>query len=496
MRALVRPASYLLLLGGGTVLAFFSGGFFDQPRLIAGICAWLLVAVAVVVTERPLPRALPGRLALAGLAGLTTLTAVSILWAPLAGPAVHDAQRVALYLGAFIAGVAFLRATREVEPALAAGVLVVVLYGLSERFLPGLIDLDQSRTAGGRLEQPLTYWNAVGALAAMGLVLCARMAADRRRPDALRAAAAAAAAPLGAAIYLTFSRGAIAAAAAGLLVLVLLAPERAQLRTAALALGTGVAAAVACGIFPWVRSLSDTGISRDVQGLAALGLVLLAAAVAAWLALRWSARTEADTAPVASPRARVLGAAGLVVALVLVTAAVEGSPQGSSPQAGAQTARLRSLDSMRYEYWRVALETFADHPLAGTGSGGFRVEWLRERPVRDAAVDAHSLYLETLAELGLAGAAMLLAFLAGLAMSAQRALLAERRAVVGLVALVVTYLVHAALDWDWEMPAVTLPALAAAAVLVATADRGAPGARADSAAEPRSSPVARAAGRS
>ncbi|HKP22206.1 MAG TPA: O-antigen ligase family protein, partial [Thermoleophilaceae bacterium] len=203
-----------------------------------------------------------------------------------------------------------------------------------------------------------------------------------------------------------------------------------------------------------------------------------------------------DTAPVASPRARALGAAGLVIALVLVTAAIEGSPQGSSPQAGAQTARLSSLDSMRYEYWRVALETFAGQPLAGTGSGGFRVEWMRERPVRDAAVDAHSLYLETLAELGLLGAAALLAFLAGLAMSARRAMLAERRAVVGLVALLVTYLVHAALDWDWEMPAVTLPALAAAAILVATGDRAVPGARADSVPEPRASLPAQAAGRS
>jgi hypothetical protein len=321
------------------------------------------------------------------------------------------------------------------------------------------------------------------------------MAADRRRPAALAGAAAAATAPLGAAIYLSFSRGAIAAAVAGLVVLVLVAPERAQLRAATLTVATGVGAAVACGVFPWVRSLSDTGISRGVQGLAALALVLVAAVVAAAVTLRWTAGARTEAPPTASPRARVLAAAGLVIALVLVTAAVEGSPQGSSPQPGAQTARLRSLDSMRYEYWRVALETFADHPLAGTGSGGFRVEWMRERPVRDAAVDAHSLYLETLAELGLAGLAALLMFLAGLAGSARRALQAEQRAVVGLVAVVVTYLVHAALDWDWEMPAVTLPALAAAAVLVATGDRAAPRARADSAAEPRESLAARAAGR-
>ena len=495
MRELVRPVSCSLLLAGGTVLAFFSGGYFDQPRLVAAICAWLLVAAAAVAAERPLPRSLPGRLALGGLAALTALTIASIAWAPLAGPALDDAQRVLLYLGFFIAGIAFLRADRVIEPALAAGALLVVLYGLSERFLPGLVDLDQSRTAGGRLEQPITYWNAMGAVAAMGLVLCARMAADERRPLALRAAAAAAAAPLGAAVYLTFSRGAIAAAAAGLLVLVLLDPHRAGLRAAAVALGTGLAAAVACGLFPWVRSMSEHGLSNGLQGLTALALVLLAAALAALLTIRWTAATHGDAAPTASPGARVVVAAGVVLALVLVTAAVEGSPQGSSPQPGAQTARLSSLDSMRYEYWRVALETFADHPLAGTGSGGFRVEWLRERPERDSAGDAHSVYLETLAELGLAGAAALLALLAGLALSARRALLAEPAATLGLVAMLVTYLVHAALDWDWEMPAVTLPALAAAAAIVATADRAERGARVGSAAAPRASLVARAAGR-
>jgi O-antigen ligase len=224
--------------------------------------------------------------------------------------------------------------------------------------------------------------------------------------------------------------------------------------------------------------------------------------VAAGLTVRWTAAVHGDNAAVASPRARLLAAAGVVVALVAVGAALEGSPQGSSPDAGANTARLRSLDSMRYEYWRVALDTFADQPLIGTGSGGFRVEWLRERPEKDASGEAHSLYLETLAELGLAGAGALLIMLAGLALSARRALVAQPHAALGLVALLATYFVHAALDWDWEMPAVTLPALAAAAAIVAVADRsgptvgrGRPGERADSAAAPRGSPPARDAGR-
>ena len=65
------------------------------------------------------------------------------------------------------------------------------------------------------------------------------------------------------------------------------------------------------------------------------------------------------------------------------------------------------MQSNRYAYWKVALRTFADHPLIGVGSGGFQAEWLRERPFREPVRDAHSLYLETLAELGLVGFALL-----------------------------------------------------------------------------------------
>ena len=69
-----------------------------------------------------------GRLALAGLAGLLAWTLLSRSWAPVAGAANADAQRLALYLAALVAAAALLRgpAARWVEPALAAGATAVV----------------------------------------------------------------------------------------------------------------------------------------------------------------------------------------------------------------------------------------------------------------------------------------------------------------------------------------------------------------------------------
>ena len=176
----MRTLAAAYLLGAPTVLAFFSGGYFAEPRLIAAIVVWALVLAMAVAGAAPLPRSRPGWLALGGLIALTAWSALSIAWAPLAGPAVENVQRLVLYVGALMLAVGALRsapAIRAVEPALAAGATVVIGYGLAGRLLPGILDLDRSERADGRLEQPITYWNAEGALAAVGLVLCAHLAA-------------------------------------------------------------------------------------------------------------------------------------------------------------------------------------------------------------------------------------------------------------------------------------------------------------------------------
>ncbi len=445
MARALRGIAVAALVGGPTVLAFFSGGYFDLPRLVAAAGAWALVLLAAATAERPLPRGGPARLALGGLALLSAWTLASLLWAPLSAPAVDDAQRLLLYLGALLAALAFLGprpAARAAELGLAAGALVVVGYGLGGRLLPGIVELSSGVSAAGRLEQPLTYWNAMGALAAIGSILCARLGGDATRHPRLRAAAAAATVPLGAGVYLSFSRGAILALAFGLVVLVLAARTRAQLRSAALALVAALLASVATGVFAGVRALTGSLSDREHEGAIALALLLGLAATAALLQLRW-ARREARTAaaPAAGsprpdegarprpqrPRVPRLLAAGLALAAVgaLIVAAAAENRANEPAATGARTERLRSLQSNRLDYWQVALDSFAANPAIGIGSGGFRSEWLRERTISEPAKDAHSLYLETLAELGLIGAAFLLMLLAGVAWCAARVLAAD-----------------------------------------------------------------------
>lgn len=468
MRRTVLPACATALIVMPSVLAFFSGGFFDKPRIIAALVSWVLVVPVALLSKRPLPVSTPGRVALAGLALLCAWTALSLLWAPIAGRAQDDLQRLLLYLGAFTAAVALLSQPgmrRALEPGLAAGAFIVIAYGLSERLLPGVIDLDQSSTSAGRLEQPLTYWNAYGILAAVGFILAVRVTGDPTRHRALRSVVAAAGVVLGLGVYLSFARGALAAVAVGLLVLAALAPEsRPQLR-AIVTIGLAAAAAsLVASTMTTVTSLEQ----RDAgQGLVMFGVLLLAAAVAALMAPREPRRAlPAPSLPWSRP-ATVAGAALLVLVVAgLVVAAFEGKPEGASPVAGADPARLGSIDTNRYRYWEVAARSFADRPLEGLGSGGFQVEWLAIEDRVDASGDAHSLYLETAAELGVVGLAFLLMFLTGVATALVRLYRLDRAAAAGVAAGLAAWAFHAGLDWDWEMPAVTLPALLLAAAAI------------------------------
>jgi O-antigen ligase len=152
-----------------------------------------------------------------------------------------------------------------------------------------------------------------------------------------------------------------------------------------------------------------------------------------------------------------------------------------APADGPDNARLVSSDSVRGDFWRVARGAFADEPLRGVGSGGFAVAWLRERPILYSARDAHSLYLETLAELGVVGLALLLAFLGGVAASARQAHRRDPVLVAGPVAVLCAWVVHAGLDWDWEMPALALVFVVLAGLVVAQAGEDEPPAAAPAA---------------
>jgi O-antigen ligase len=103
------------------------------------------------------------------------------------------------------------------------------------------------------------------------------------------------------------------------------------------------------------------------------------------------------------------------------------------------------------------LKEYRSHPWLGSGAGTFDLYWDRYRNTSYGARDAHNLYLETLAETGPIGLLLLVVTLL-LPFGALRD--ARRDPVLAAAGgAYLAFLLHAAVDWDWEMPAVTIAGL-------------------------------------
>jgi hypothetical protein len=309
--------------------------------------------------------------------------------------------------------------------------------------------------------------------------LAVALVAHERRPAA-RAAAGATLPILVGALYLTFSRGAWLALVIGLALTAATDTRRRQLGGALAAVVLPCAAVVACGA--WAHALTtptaaQAAATADAHRYAIA--IVIACAASSWFAVRapWLAARLPGL-----PSGRLAAGAGIAAVVVAVIAVggpralVDGAVRAFDappPNAGARLdTRVVSLSgSVRGELWRVAAESFARKPLTGNGAGTYGRLWLMKR--RDAVTmqDAHSLYLETLTELGIPGLVLLLVVLSVPLVAARRVL--RITYVPALVATYIALLVHAALDWDWEMPIVTVTALACGASIVAVA-RGTP----------------------
>ena len=184
-------------------------------------------------------------------------------------------------------------------------------------------------------------------------------------------------------------------------------------------------------------------------------------------------------------RALLAGAAVLAVAGILAVAV---SPRGltgtvshawSSFTATRATSvtnpsRLLSADSEnRWVWWKEAARAFGDRPVQGWGAGSFAVVHLLYRRDRLAVQQPHSLPLQLLSETGLIGAALGLGALGLLLAAGGRAVRRQdpRAAApaAALLAVGAAFCVHALYDWDWDIPAVTMPALIALGALGASA---------------------------
>ena len=188
----------------------------------------------LVARERPsqLRRALLG--AAVALALLAVWTLASVAWSGAPWRALVEFDRTLLYLLALsLFGSLGLTAARGrwMVRGIAVAIGVVCLAALLARLLPGLYPLTP-RLGDYGLAYPVTYANALGLLAVLGLLLCLHLTSDPEERPLGSVLAAAAVPALAVTLLLTGSWGAALAGAVGLAVLLAAAVPRHRARAA------------------------------------------------------------------------------------------------------------------------------------------------------------------------------------------------------------------------------------------------------------------------
>jgi O-Antigen ligase len=468
-------------------LALAGGGYEVSARHIAGLAVWLVVVAVLALgwaTRAKLGR--PLHLALGLIGGLALLSAISSLWSGSVELSVIEADRILVYLGFFLA--AFLIAQTDERrqrfaEGLAIAVAAVALLGLASRLVPHVLEVGNSLGTGPRLRYPLGYWNANGAIFGIGIALLL-WTSRRATWSGLRWLAVAAMPAVLLALYFTYSRGGLLSLVVASGALLVLSRDRLWLLTT-LAIG-------AVGALPAVlavqarRSLADNIASQTSVDQGATVLLFLLGGVALALLLfaglrrlegrrgRLTGRAlELSRNPVLLRRAALIAAIAAIAAAIAVGGRAWHQFSSSDIQFpnNPQQHLFQLSGAGRHDFWRVAIDAFAEKPILGTGAGTYEFSWDQHRSIDNMPVnDAHSLYLEAFAELGIVGGLLVLAMVGALlwiGFSAWRASphpQRERNAV--LFAAMLAFAVGAAFDWFWEIAGLGAVFFLAAGVLV------------------------------
>jgi hypothetical protein len=475
---LAAPAAFVLTGVSIGLLAADQGGYFQGAwRLATPLFAAVVVAILAGARELRVPRS--ALVTSAGLTGLCAWTAASWLWSSDRAATLRDVHLVLVYVAGAAALLLLANGGRGVAVAggVVAATATVDTYSMASRLYPRVFGMFTTGGGFGRLYQPIGYWNGLGGFTVIGIILALGFAA--RGGMVVRMLAAAALIPLAPTLYLTFSRGALVGLAAGLVALVALDRHRVQLIVAGAVGSIGAAGALFAvhahpGLTTYYRRLDKQAVQGAQTAARMISLVPLAMGAAALLA-----GLEARF-PV-SRRARTLAGACMVLAAcaaVAVGISRFGSPvtlvrdaratlEKPAPtfRKGDLNLRLLSLSpNGRVIFWKAGWHDFTAHPVIGSGGGTFADYWLAHRPVKITVKNAHSLYLETLGELGVIGFVILLsALLPPLWTGLHRR---EHPLSAAVVAAYIAFLVHAGGDWTWQLPAVALAGLACAAAAI------------------------------
>jgi len=472
-------AAPYVLVAMMAVWAAHDGGYDADTWYWGALVILGLLAAQLVVT--PAPRAVTltcaSRWALLALTLYVAWSYASIAWAASPGDALTGSNRALLYLLIF----AFFALARWTWRR---ALMVLVVFALAIGAV-GLLVLTRMATghaasifSEGRLTSPTGYFNATAALFTGAALMAVALAARRELPEVLRGALLAVACADLQLALLAQSRGWLFTLPVVLVAAVVVIPDR--LRVAMWAL---LAIAATLAVLPAELTVYHAGGRRTAAPLvhaasasARTGLLVCAALLVtgAVLAVLEARTRRRALGPMAR---RATGAVAVVAAVAAAGAGAQAATHGhpfrlvsrqwhglTHPTTrAARGSHFATVGSDRYDFWRVALRAALAHPVGGLGQDNFRNYYVKRRQSREEPEWTHSLPMRLLAHTGFVGlilfAAFVLAALAG-ALKGLRAADPPARAVAGAALLpMVVWLVHGSVDWFWEFPALSGPAL-------------------------------------
>jgi hypothetical protein len=484
LAALVLAVAYAAFAHGAT-------GIGDQGRLQAGIALIATGAVAVWLfdSRRRLAAPVLAWVGIGLLGAFAVWSGVSLAWSIAPDRTWIELNYALSYalvaLLALAAGSWQRRALRQLARGYLIVALLVAAYALGGKLVPwlhldGLVDLDHTRHFS-RLRAPLQYWNALALFCVLAVPIALRYAVDVRERRSMRLAGLVALQILLVTIGFTYSRGGIVALVVAVTATLVLAGAR--LRSLLMLAIAAAAAAPALTVGFTNPDLTHNGVSLSTRTTAGAGLAVTLGLACVGLLLAGRAAIGLETrVAIGRERAEQIGrglagalAAAVVVGLILMAVSSRGLfgtighewHAFKSPKVENQydPARLLSTNSgNRWVWWSEAVGAWSRRPIEGWGAGSFPVLHLEYRTNRLEVLQPHSVPLQLLAETGLVGALLALGAIVALlaaALGVVRRLVpgSERGTAAALFAGSLAWAVHGLFDWDWDIPAVTLPAI-------------------------------------
>ncbi len=455
--------------------AYRSGGYFAGATGLAAAEMALVVVIRLALSRRPFEGvSIPHLVAVASLGAFAGWILLSTNWSDSLARALPEYSRALLYaLTLLFFGMLPFdpRRVRWMIYCVAAAIVGICVTAIIARTLPHVI-FDSALIEEERLGYPLTYWNALGILAGVGIVLCGHLTCSTRDPMPVRVLGAAAIPLLALTLLYTLSRGGTWATVVAVVIYCVVGRPRALI-SGAIATVPGALIVILVANPPNTLAegypFQPAAVAAGKHVAIALAACMAGSALLRALLLPLDQKLDRIRLPSRARRPVLAGATATAVAIVVAGALALNVPgvakskydqftNKSDASAGGGGGRLLSASTNgRKEHWDVAMAAFHRNELHGNGAGTYSLLWARARAGTVHVEDAHSLFIETLGELGLVGFILLVSTLLLIVGAfAWRARGPDRAMFAALLAAGIGWAIAAGVDWDWEMPAVTL----------------------------------------